>query len=256
MDTLVGVGFIGLVVLIIAGLIGAGIYFHQAQQARIATAYKHVAQVYGGQFIEPTWLQNAMVQFPYRNGMGTLDIFTTGGKHKRSYTRLWLPWPDSQLYLNIAPQGFFGMLGEAFGMGDHKLGDPGFDDRYHISCNNPMLLPRVANPHARMRLNNLYDLLGNCEIDWTIESGGLRVMKFGIIDDPQVLHHYVNETIGLYDAALGAPAGGPTGYGNPAMGGGYPAQGGYPAPGGYPAKQDMGPIPFDSDQGMPPIRGR
>lgn len=228
-EDLVGILVFGLICFLVVGGIGLGVYFYQQQQARIAESYKHICRLYNGHFVEPGWFQPAMAQFPTKSGLCVLDIFTTGGKHKKSYTRLMIPWPDPHLYLNIAPQGFFGMLGEMVGAGDQKLGDPAFDDRYYISTNLPQYLPRIVGPDARMRLNNLYDILGNYEIDWTIEGGGMRVLKFGIIDDPQTLQLFVQESLALYDAALGTAAT-PGGYGNPAAPGGPQ---GYGPPGGY-----------------------
>lgn len=218
MEDMVGVLVFLVVGGIVAAVIGIGIYFQQQQQARLAAAYKQICQLYNGRFTEPGWFQTGMAQFPYRGGMVTLDVFTTGGKNKRSYTRIWMPWPDYNLYLNIAPQGFFGMLGEMVGMTDVKVGDQGFDDRYYISTNAPDLVPRLANAAARNHVNALYDLMGNYEIDWTVEGGGMRVMKFGIIDDPQMLLHFVQASIALHEAALGlSPEGAKSAAAPPAL---------------------------------------
>ena len=105
--------------------------------------------------------------------------YTTGSGDDRSTSRYSVvavhlgPLLHPVPRLQVSPQGALGrFFGNLFGT-DHHLGDPGFDDAFHVRTDSPELARDVLHPDMRLTLSAYQDRA------WRLEGDSMLMFKRG-----------------------------------------------------------------------------
>lgn len=189
--------FVVFIIAVVGGAIWYGIYRSQ----QLNESFKQLARTYGGSHAEGGWFAYPSCQFPYGQGWVTVDMYSTGGKHKRYYTRVAAPFPDPMLAMQLWPQGFLDSVTQMFGTQDINIGSPAFDSAFVIQGPNPPLVARYLTPHVQNLVNMIYGHYSYATVTISIERGFILVEKQAYIADYESLLQLTQLTLAMSEAA-------------------------------------------------------
>ncbi len=119
----------------------------------------------GGEWIaRGFWSGTNMVQVRHEDWLLTLDTYTVStGKSSVTFTRLRAPFVNrDQFQFRIGREGFFTRVGKWFGLVDFEIGDPAFDEAFHLAGNDEH---RVRALCGNARIRELLHLLPAVQFD-------------------------------------------------------------------------------------------
>lgn len=114
--------------------------------------WSELARQLGGDYIDPGWLADKVVQARAGDWIITLDTYTVStGKSKITYTRLRAPFINRDgLWFSVYRAGLFTGLGKLFGMQDVEVGHEPFDTEFVVKANDESKI-RYLLGDARVR---------------------------------------------------------------------------------------------------------
>jgi hypothetical protein len=103
--------------------------------------WQEFADEIGATFIDGGWNSDKVIS-KYRNTTIELDIFTTNGQHRKTYTRITCPYVTPKRFafkFNIAPENILTYAGKLFGFKDIEIGNKTFDTLINLKSNQKAL---------------------------------------------------------------------------------------------------------------------
>jgi hypothetical protein len=176
--------------------------------------WQQLADEIGGSFIEGEKWNSDKIISKYRNTTIEVDIFETGGRYSKTYTRITCPYITPvrvNLMFNISPENIFTYSGKLFGIKDIEIGDEQFDTLINLKSNQKELfLKFLGSKYFKNRLlaafegpepNNILNTFRNTEFNLFIEDKDsytyyqrvparifyIRILNLGIEEDIETL---------------------------------------------------------------------
>jgi hypothetical protein len=188
--------------LLIVGVVVAVLVYTAQQRAELRNSYERLASRYGGRCQPGGLFSTPSVQFIHDDAWVTIEISSTGGKHKTYYTHVRFRSPRLGIRCEVYPEGLWSRVGKLIGMVDVEIGSPDFDERYIISGSDPAALRSLLNPIVQSQIERLHRFLGNSDIYVAFGRNTLLVKKRSLISSRILLQQFVEMALELYDRAV------------------------------------------------------
>ncbi len=160
--------------------------------------WTQIAKDIDGKYEDGGFLGTDVLRYHHKQWEVLLDTYSTGGKNKRTYTRLRVPFLNkNDLFFEIYREHFFTPVGKFFGMQDIQIGDTLFDDNYVIKGNNEYIIKKLLRDKE---LKKLFDSLPKVNVKIKNGDGwfadkypeGVNILNFesiGVIKEKVVLRN-------------------------------------------------------------------
>lgn len=181
----------------IALIVVLSIVFSASQRSAMSDAWKRVAAQFRGHYIDGGWFGFPRLNLLYHGMPISVDVYSTGGKHKTYYTQLHAPFPYSYFSLELFPEGLFQSIGKMFGTQDIEIGSPQFDAQFIIQGYDAGAIASYLHPGVQTHVWNLTNLLGNGDLYISIAGGRMLVRKMGQITDEYSLGQFIQSSMAL-----------------------------------------------------------
>ena len=170
------------------------------QRGRRDDALRQVAAARGGEVRPGNWMTPPEAWIPHRGLCAHIRLYTVGGKHKKYYTELGLPWPDPRFRCEVFPDGIFQRLRLLLGMVDLEIGSPAFDRDFIVHASDHGRICEILTDGVQVAIGRLREL-GNSDVCLSIMGGWLRLRVGGWLNDRERLERFVDMCLDLYDRA-------------------------------------------------------
>lgn len=99
--------------------------------------WTEVAHEIGGEFVSGGFWKKDKIVYDYKNWRIELDTFSTGGKHRKTYTRLQTCFISlDHFQFRIYEENIFSPLSKKLGFQDIQIGNTKFDSKYMLKSKN------------------------------------------------------------------------------------------------------------------------
>jgi hypothetical protein len=195
------------VMLVIVGVIGAMIAYHQYHESR--QLFERIATRFRGRLEGGDFFTSPQVRLKFQGAPAVLKFMQVGKDSNQ--TVFTISWPDRELRCEIYPQDIFSGFRKLWGMEDIQIGSPQFDDAYFISGNNQpairqLLTAEVQSAVFRLAALHFANFYATREIQVKWAGGVLTVTKPSRLSTFESLEQFLSLCGVLFTAALATRA--------------------------------------------------